>query len=189
MASPTSSTARRPALVARLRELFGDVAGLDLAEADATAAFAELGIDSLILTQVAMQTKKRFGVVVTFRQMSETCRTFDALAAFLDEAMPADVAPPVAPVAAPVADLPAAAPVATMAVAMPQAFAPAGNFVQQVIQQQMALAALRRSWPRLRRPCRPPPCPPQRPQRFRHPRPPRLGRPPTTSPRRSCATT
>ena len=141
MASPTSSTARRPALVARLRELFGDVAGLDLAEADATAAFAELGIDSLILTQVAMQTKKRFGVVVTFRQMSETCRTFDTLAAFLDEAMPADVAPPVAPAAAPVADLPTAAPVATMAVAMPQAFAPAGNFVQQVIQQQMALMA------------------------------------------------
>ena len=147
MASPTSSTSRRPALVARLRELFGDVAGIDLAEADPTAGFAELGIDSLILTQVAMQTKKRFGVVVTFRQLSESCRSFDALAGFLDEAMPAEAAPaaPVAPpVAMPAAAMPAAAPVvavAAMPVAMPQGVAPAGNFVQQLIQQQMALMA------------------------------------------------
>ena len=145
MASPTSSTSRRPALVARLRELFGDVAGIDLAQADPTAGFAELGIDSLILTQVAMQTKKRFGVVVTFRQLSESCRSFDALAAFLDETMPADAAPATAPAAAPVAAPVAAmhAPVAAVAMplAMPQAIAPAGNFVQQVIQQQMALMA------------------------------------------------
>ena len=143
MASPTSPSSRRPALVSRLRELFGDVAGLDLAEADPSAAFVEFGIDSLILTQVAMQTKKRFGVAVTFRQMSESCRSFDTLAAYLDEAMPAEAAPAVAaPVAAPVAA--AVAPVAAVAaqpVAPAPAFAPAGNFVQQVIQQQMALMA------------------------------------------------
>ena len=87
MATPTSSISRRPALIERLRDLFGDVAGLDLADADPTAGFVEFGIDSLILTQVAMQTKKRFGVAVTFRQLSESCRSFDALAAFLDEAL------------------------------------------------------------------------------------------------------
>jgi len=148
MPTPSAPNSRRPALIERLRDLFGDVAGLDLAQADPSAPFVEFGIDSLILTQVAMQTKKRFGVAVTFRQLSESCRSFDALAAFLDEAMPPEAAPATA---APVAVVPAAAaaPVAAAATAsvaavpfvMPQGAAPAGSFVQQVIQQQMALMA------------------------------------------------
>ncbi len=138
MATPTASSSRRPALIARLRDLFGDVAGLDLADADPTAAFVEFGIDSLILTQVAMQTKKRFGVAVTFRQLSESCRSFDALAGFLDEAMPAEAAPVAPPVVAPPAT--AVAPAAPT-FAAPMDAVPAGSFVQQVIQQQMALMA------------------------------------------------
>jgi amino acid adenylation domain-containing protein len=149
MATSTPSSSRRPALIARLRDLFGDVAGLDLAEVDPTAGFVEFGIDSLILTQVAMQTKKRFGVAVTFRQLSESCRSFEALAAFLDEAMPADAAPaaapavPVAQAAAPAALASAAAPAAMAALVplVPLQGAAGGSFVQQVIQQQMALMA------------------------------------------------
>jgi len=141
-----SSASRQPALINRLRDLFGDVSGLDLSGVDPATAFVEVGIDSLTLTQIAMQTKKRFGVAVTFRQMSESLRSFDALAAFLDGAMPAEAAS--AP--APAAPVPAAVPVAAVAapvMAMP-AFAPvapvagaAGGLVQQVIQQQMALMA------------------------------------------------
>jgi len=143
-ASPAS---RQPALINRLRELFGDVSGLDLSAVDPAMAFVEVGIDSLTLTQIAMQTKKRFGVAVTFRQMSESLRSFDALAGFLDGAMPPDAAAPApAPAAAPaVAPAPVAAAPVAPPMAMP-AFAPVapvagGGLVQQVIQQQMALMA------------------------------------------------
>ncbi len=159
--STSSPAPRRALLVERLRELFGDVAGLDLADADPAAGFVEFGIDSLTLTQVAMQTKKRFGVAVTFRQLSESCRSFDALAAFLDGAMPAEAPAPAAPAAvaavaavaatapAPAAGTVAAANVPSMpafggAPVQAAAFAPAAagsGLVQQVIQQQMALMA------------------------------------------------
>jgi acyl carrier protein len=107
MTVQTTPNPRHASLVARLRELFGDVAGLDLSEVDSDAPFVELGIDSLTLTQVAMQTKKKFGVAVTFRQLSESCRSFDALASYLDGALPAELPPAAsaqpAAVAAPVA--------------------------------------------------------------------------------------
>jgi amino acid adenylation domain-containing protein len=140
--SASAPVSRHPALIARLRDLFGDIAGLDLSTADPATAFVEFGIDSLTLTQVAMQTKKRFGVGVTFRQMSETCRTFDTLATFLDGAMPPDAAAPApapAPLAAPVAA--AAAPVAAWPAVAPGVASAEGGLVQQVIAQQMALMA------------------------------------------------
>jgi acyl transferase domain-containing protein len=126
---------RRSSLIDRLRELFGDVAGLDLSTADPTAAFVEFGIDSLTLTQVAMQTRKRFGVAVTFRQLSESCRSFDALAAFLDGAMPPETAPVVVPT------MTAQPPTASQIAFPPSTSAPAESLVQQVIQQQMVLMA------------------------------------------------
>jgi amino acid adenylation domain-containing protein len=155
MNAPHHPAPRHAALVDRLRELFGDVAGLDLSDADPSAGFVELGIDSLTLTQVAMQTKKRFGVAVTFRQLSESCRSFDALAQFLDAALPAEAPAAIAAPAAPVVAAPQAAGAATvpapgvpaMATApvapalAPVAVDPNAPFVQQVIAQQMALMA------------------------------------------------
>ncbi len=128
---------RVPALVQRLRAVFEDVSGYELAEADAAASFVELGLDSLTLTQVALQLKKEFTLNITFRQLMESYRSFDALAAFLDEKLPPEAAAP-APVAQPVAAFPAAA-----LPAMPAAFAagPGTPLVQQVIQQQMQLMA------------------------------------------------
>ena len=154
--SVTSSAApaanRRASLVARLKTLFEDVAGLELQDADPSAAFVELGLDSLTLTQAATQVKKSFAVNVTFRDLMSRHRSFEALSAYLDEALPPEAAPVAAPVvaaaAAPVAAaVPQPAAVAPLPVAaMPAAsFAPvagvAGSAVQQLIQQQMQLMA------------------------------------------------
>ncbi|WPB55474.1 polyketide synthase [Xylophilus sp. GOD-11R] len=80
-----SSTAGPPgaALLPALRLLFEDVSGADLSTATSNTPFSELGFDSLTLTQVATQIKKRFQVAVTFRQLMEGCRSLDALAAHL----------------------------------------------------------------------------------------------------------
>jgi amino acid adenylation domain-containing protein len=148
--SPSSETAmpdgtsRRTSLVTRLKSLFEDVAGIDLADADPTMAFVELGLDSLTLTQAATQVKKSFGVNVTFRDLMARHKSFDALSTFLDSTLPPEAAAAVA--------APASVPVATVnvtGVPMPTTFppmpamlapttAPTG-FVQQVVQQQMML--------------------------------------------------
>ena len=54
---PCTAAPRRPASP-RLRELFEEVSGIDVGDADPAAPFVELGLDSLTLTQVALQVKK-----------------------------------------------------------------------------------------------------------------------------------
>lgn len=152
VASP--SGARRTQLVQRLRELFEDVSGFELADADPALSFVELGLDSLTLTQVALQLKKTFALNITFRQLMEQHRSFDALSAYLDATLPPDAAgapaspastQAVAPSVAQVAAVHAAPAVhAVQPVAAPlwtQPLAGMQPVVQQVIQQQMALMA------------------------------------------------
>ncbi|MGK6309021.1 amino acid adenylation domain-containing protein [Variovorax sp. DT-64] len=140
--------ARRASLVTRLRELFENLSGADMAEVDGAAPFVEIGLDSLTLTQAALQVKKTFKVNLSFRQLMESYRSFDALAEFLDATLPPEAAPampPAAPMPAAVApqQAVAAAPAMPAAQVLPQplpAVAQAGStLVQQVIAQQMQL--------------------------------------------------
>ncbi|MGO4393371.1 amino acid adenylation domain-containing protein [Variovorax sp. M-6] len=138
--------ARRAALVTRLRELFENLSGIDMADVEGAAPFVEIGLDSLTLTQVAMQVKKTFKVNLTFRQLMESYRSFDALAEFLDATLPPEPVAAPAVAAAPVAAMqpaPAMAqaqpPVAAITLPVMQPAAGNGNLVQQVIAQQMQL--------------------------------------------------
>jgi glutamate-1-semialdehyde aminotransferase/acyl carrier protein len=132
VASDSTPASRRPQFVVRLRELFEDVAGVDLGDADAAAPFVELGLDSLTLTQAALQVKKQFSVAITFRQLMEKYRSFDTLAEFLDLTLPPE----------PVQAIAQAAPVAVAQVMAPSATIDSpSTLVQQVIAQQMQLMA------------------------------------------------
>jgi amino acid adenylation domain-containing protein len=147
MASPTNAqvpASRRPRLVARLRQLFEDVAGVDLDEADAATPFVELGLDSLTLTQAALQVKKQFNVAITFRQLMEKYRSFDTLAEFLDSTLPPEPAEVAAP--PPTAPARATGPVVASQLGAPGVVPASGSgagssLVQQVINQQMQLMA------------------------------------------------
>ncbi len=144
---PNSAPApRKDSLIARLRDLFEDVSGSDVHAADPGIPFIELGIDSLTLTQAALQVKKQFAVPVTFRQLMEDLRSFDLLATYLDAQLPPEPAAPAALAASPAA-VPApisvpgvtamTLPIAPVTIA-PQSAAQAGS-VQWLIQQQMQL--------------------------------------------------
>lgn len=141
------STDRRPALAQRLRTLFEDISGIELGDAEGGTPFVEMGLDSLTLTQAALQVKKNFKVNLTFRQLMESYRSFDALAAFVDDNTPPDpasAAPVVQQPAAPAAAVQVAAPVMSVAPVAPMASfaavpAAEGSLVQQVIAQQMQL--------------------------------------------------
>lgn len=81
---------RKLTLVEELRALFADIAGLDLSGADPDANFMELGLDSLMLTQVVRQVQKAFRVQITFRELMGSCASLGRLAAMLDAQLPAD---------------------------------------------------------------------------------------------------
>ncbi|HVU35198.1 MAG TPA: beta-ketoacyl synthase N-terminal-like domain-containing protein, partial [Opitutaceae bacterium] len=91
---PAAGVAPADSLVARLRQLFGELSGLDLAKADPAVSFFQLGFDSLFLTQASLAVSKRFGVDVTFRQLREQLQTFGRLAAHLEQAQAGAAVPP-----------------------------------------------------------------------------------------------
>jgi Phosphopantetheine attachment site. len=74
----TQAASRLPTLISRLNALFEDSSGVELADTDPTAAFVELGLDSLTLTQAALQIKKDFRLPITFRDLMERYRSVDA---------------------------------------------------------------------------------------------------------------
>ncbi len=138
--SSAISQSRVPDLIVQLRSMLEDTSGVDMSAADPVALFVELGLDSLSLTQIAIQLKQTFKVNITFRQLMEKFRSLEALATFLDSEMPAgaaNVAPatasPLFAISSPLAS--ASAFGAAMAEGAPI------SLVQQVIQQQMQLMA------------------------------------------------
>lgn len=141
--APAAPVDRTPRLVAQLKEVFEDVAGFDLADADTEANFIELGLDSLMLTQVALQLQKTFGVKITFRQLMGDCASLGRLSRQLDTQLPADVfaAAPIVVANTPV--VPAAMPVSMPGMILPpqspMVSAAGGDTLRYVIDQQMQL--------------------------------------------------
>ncbi|AGU50369.1 putative polyketide synthase PksJ [Variovorax paradoxus B4] len=143
-----ASPAPTESMDARLRSLFEDISGIDMMQAEGHAAFGELGLDSLTLTQVATQIKKRFKVNLSFRQLMENYRSFDTLSAFLRESLPAE--PVVAAASVSTAAVPLPVAVQAAAAQPPAAFLPVVNAaatggdigsapIVQLVAQQMEL--------------------------------------------------
>ncbi|GAB1858556.1 hypothetical protein MHTCC0001_33950 [Flavobacteriaceae bacterium MHTCC 0001] len=85
---------RKPIILNKISELIIDSSGIELEDSDMNHTFLELGLDSLILTQIALTCKKEFKIPITFRQLNENFNTPDLLASYLDEQLPADVLAP-----------------------------------------------------------------------------------------------
>jgi amino acid adenylation domain-containing protein len=128
-----AASARPQRLVSELVALFEDVSGTELDNIDPGANFVELGLDSLSLTQVALQLQKTYALKITFRELMDGCSSFERLAAHIDRLLPADTTP-AAPVAIPA---PVAAP--AMAAAPVASIAAGGGLIQDVIAQQMQI--------------------------------------------------
>ena len=132
-----AGSARHTRLLAQLTDLFEDVSGQELEGVDPAAGFVELGLDSLSLTQVALQLQKTFALKITFRELMESFSSFERLAMHIDQMLPPDASAPAAnPV--PAAAGATTAPAAVVAPVV-QALAPTGNAVQDLIQQQMQI--------------------------------------------------
>jgi len=89
--APQTSQMRKNRLIEKLKTILEEASGLEMDQVDTQSSFIELGLDSLLLTQVSLLIKKEFSVPVSFRQLNENCGSLDLLAAYLDEKMPVDL--------------------------------------------------------------------------------------------------
>jgi len=122
-----------PDVIARIRGVFEDVSGIDMAGMRDDANFVEAGLDSLTLTQIALQLQKTFGSKISFRQLMGEYSTLARLGATLATTMaPARVEPQAPMIAAVSAAMPATAPALAIPIAV-------HGDVQQLIAQQMQL--------------------------------------------------
>jgi amino acid adenylation domain-containing protein len=97
LAASTAFVSRQTKITKVLSEIFEDLSGVDLSQADGSTSFLEMGFDSLFLTQVTQSLHGKFGVKITFRQLLGDLSTMDALSEYLDGELPAEVLAEAAP--------------------------------------------------------------------------------------------
>ncbi len=86
----TAVIPRKEALINKVKEILENASGIDMSGVTPEMAFIEIGLDSLLLTQVALMLKKQFSIQVTFRQLNEELGSLDALVKYLDTNLPPD---------------------------------------------------------------------------------------------------
>jgi glutamate-1-semialdehyde aminotransferase/acyl carrier protein len=88
---------RKPIIINKISELINNASGIEIEASDANYSFLELGLDSLILTQIALTCKREFNIPISFRQLNEEFSTPELLASHLDATLPAEVFAQAAP--------------------------------------------------------------------------------------------
>lgn len=95
-ANPTMRTTK---LTLRIKQLLEDASGVEMQDVEPNRNFLEIGLDSLLLTQVAISLKKEFNLPITFRKLNEEYPSVEALVNYIDQ----NIAPD------PIVEVPAAA--------------------------------------------------------------------------------
>lgn len=101
----TTIIMRQPILQQRILDLLEKASGIDVTDVTPDMSFLEIGLDSLLLTQLAQTFKKEFGIPITFRQLTSEFGTIGDVAAHLDQVLPPSAFQP-EPVAQPVSAQP-----------------------------------------------------------------------------------
>lgn len=101
-------TQKKDVFAQKLVELFEESSGIEISEYGNDACFIEMGMDSLFLTQMAMQLKKEFKIQINFRQLVENFNSINALAENFVDQVQLDV--PASPQNTAVASAPASMP-------------------------------------------------------------------------------
>lgn len=90
-----------------LCRLIEELSGIALDEQSRSTSFLDLGFDSLFLTQVAQEIRRKYGVKVTFRQMLENLDSIAALSEYVLQQMTPEARALLAPTASEISATPA----------------------------------------------------------------------------------
>ncbi|MEJ8820528.1 amino acid adenylation domain-containing protein [Variovorax humicola] len=137
-ADPDTASQR---IVKELRTILEEVSGENMQEADLSATFFELGLDSLLLTPITYMVKERFAVTITFRQLLRDLSSLGALSAHLLAQMPARSGAAASPAATAAQTEAPASPVATLR-AIPTTVAQRAMLAAEAADAQAGLAHL-----------------------------------------------
>jgi amino acid adenylation domain-containing protein len=85
---PQKNIMRKSILINKLKEMLENASGIEMNSVTPEMNFIEIGFDSLLLTQVALNIRKEFSLPVSFRQLNEAYGNLDLLATYLDENLP-----------------------------------------------------------------------------------------------------
>lgn len=84
----THTIMRKDIILQKISEIVSNISGIELEKEDNQYNFLELGLDSLVLTQMATTCKKEFETAITFRQLNDELNSPQLLAEYLDETLP-----------------------------------------------------------------------------------------------------
>ncbi|HUH29220.1 polyketide synthase [Gelidibacter sp.] len=85
---------RKTAILEKISEIILNTSGIELEASEHDHNFLELGLDSLVLTQMAITFRNDFETPITFRELNEELSTPNLLAEHLDKVLPKDVYAP-----------------------------------------------------------------------------------------------
>jgi glutamate-1-semialdehyde aminotransferase/acyl carrier protein len=97
---PQSNVMGKDVLIEKVKEVLENASGIEMDKMSNDMSFIEMGFDSLLLTQVALNLKKEFKLPISFRQLNEEYSTLDSLSSFLDANLPQEQFAQSAPVQA-----------------------------------------------------------------------------------------
>ncbi|MBB6498129.1 polyketide synthase [Pedobacter cryoconitis] len=87
----TFTVMRKDTLIEKIKHLLENASGIEMDGVTPNQSFIEIGLDSLLLTQVAITLKKEFSLPITFRQLNEEYATIGALAVYIDQNLPEEI--------------------------------------------------------------------------------------------------
>lgn len=142
--SPGTPKPRKEAIRGILVELFKDLSGIDVGQADSSVSFLDMGFDSLFLTQVSQALQSKFSLKITFRQLLGDLSSLENLTQYVDARVPAGMyeEPAPAPRETPVALVPSAEPctpqpVPANPIHVPAVLPQSANAIEQLMRDQM----------------------------------------------------
>ncbi|MDM9630299.1 polyketide synthase [Robiginitalea aurantiaca] len=83
-----NSIMRKDIILQKISDIISEISGIEIESGDSQYSFLELGLDSLVLTQMATTCKKEFETAITFRQLSDDLNSPELLASYLDKTLP-----------------------------------------------------------------------------------------------------
>lgn len=133
--TPENTEMRKTQLIEKIKSILENASGIETAGMNSESSFFEIGLDSLLLTQVALTLKKEFKLPITFRKLTEEYDSLSALADYLDANLPEDTQPTISTV-------PVNATVSSSSIPNPQAtdLTPSNNAISLISQQINLLA-------------------------------------------------
>lgn len=76
---------RTTKLTSKIKQLLEDASGIEMQDVEPHRNFLEIGLDSLLLTQVAISLKREFNLPITFRKLNEEYPSVEALVQYIDQ--------------------------------------------------------------------------------------------------------